>query len=335
MNPVSANTEPSAVLRNGFFQGLEQPLQQVEETLKNELRSDTNFVDELLTYVGSMGGKRMRPAIMLLSAQAVGRVNQDHITLAAVVEMIHMATLVHDDILDDAETRRHRQTVNKKWDNQSSVLLGDYLFTHSFYLASTLDTTYGCRIIGQSTNKVCAGELQQVGNRGNLRLTEEEYFEIINGKTAELCACATHLGAYYAGADATLVEKFERFGRELGLAFQIADDLLDLTGDEKKTGKSLGSDLENQKLTLPLIHLVRSAEPEDQRLVLRILDEPITAESRRVLQNQLDKYGSLEYAKQTAISLAHSAVAQLVDVADSKAKDTLVAMAEFVVARTH
>lgn len=308
---------------------------QVEETLRNELRSNTNFVDELLTYVGSMGGKRMRPAIMLLAAQCVGKVAKEHITLAAVVEMIHMATLVHDDILDDAETRRHCQTVNKRWDNQSSVLLGDYLFTHSFYLASTLDTTYGCRIIGQSTNKVCAGELQQVGNRGNLHLTEEEYFEIINGKTAELCACATHLGAYYAGGDADAVQRLEQFGRDLGLAFQIADDLLDLLGDEQETGKSLGSDLDKQKLTLPLIHLVRSASPEDQKTVLGILGEPITADARRVLQLHLEKYGSLEYAKQTAIRLARNAVAQLETLADSKARDTLIAMADFVVARTH
>jgi octaprenyl-diphosphate synthase len=175
----------------------------------------------------------------------------------------------------------------------------------------------------------------QVGNRGNLHLTEDEYFEIINGKTAELCACATHLGAYYADGAPEIVDRFESFGRELGLAFQIVDDLLDLVGDEKKTGKSLGSDLENQKLTLPLIHLVRSADSQDEKVVLGILDEPVSPESRMEIQRQLDKYQSLEYAKQRAIGLAHSAVAQIADLPSSKAKDTLVAMAEFVVARTH
>jgi len=173
MNPTT-QSNPSVVLQNGFFESLAKPMGEVELLLQKELRSDAAFVDELLTYVSNMGGKRLRPALLLLAAQATGSVYPEHIVLAAVIEMIHIATLVHDDILDEADTRRHRQTVNRRWGNESSVLLGDYLFTHSFYLASTLDTTYGCRAIGESTNKVCAGELQQVGNRGNLDLTETE-----------------------------------------------------------------------------------------------------------------------------------------------------------------
>ncbi len=140
--------------------------------------------------------------------------------------------------------RRRRPTVNRRWNSESSVLLGDYLFTHSFYLASTLDTTYACRTIGRATNKVCEGELRQVGQRGNFALTEEDYLEIVRGKTAELCACATHLGGYYAGATPDQCSRLEAFGLDLGIAFQIADDLLDLTGEEAHTGKSLGTDLE-------------------------------------------------------------------------------------------
>ena len=190
---------PAAV--RGLFAPVMDDLQQVEAVLSRELRNDSQFVDELLRYGGQLGGKRLRPALLLLTARAVGQVRPEHYTLAAVVEMIHTATLVHDDVLDEAEMRRHLATINARWNNETSVLLGDYLFSHAFYLASTTGSTYACSTIGRSTNLVCAGELRQVGNRGNHGLTEDEYYRIIDGKTAELCACACHLGAKYAAAD--------------------------------------------------------------------------------------------------------------------------------------
>ncbi|MCA9268996.1 MAG: polyprenyl synthetase family protein, partial [Planctomycetales bacterium] len=161
-------------------------LANVEDLLARELRSEYETVDEMLRHGGMLGGKRLRPALLLLSAKAVGGVQHAHITLAAVVEMIHTATLVYDDILDEADTRRRLATCNAIWDNQASVLLGDYLFTHAFYLASTLETTYGCRVIGRATNVVCEGELRQVRSRGDFSLSEQQYFEIIDAKTARL-----------------------------------------------------------------------------------------------------------------------------------------------------
>lgn len=276
----------------------------------------------------------MRPALVLLAAQAAGDLTDDHITLAAVVEMIHIATLVHDDILDGAETRHHRQTVNRRWDNQSSVLLGDYLFTHAFYLASTLPTTFGCRVIGEATNRVCAGELQQVGNRGNLELTETEYLGIIQGKTAELCACATRLGAHYSGADEKIVSDLAAYGLELGMAFQIVDDLLDLTGSEEVTGKSLGTDLENQKLTLPVIHLRDDAGSERGR-VLELLAQPASDETREELHRMMQQHGSIDYAKKRALDLTRQAMQRLDGLPESSAHATLTALCEFVIARTH
>ncbi len=178
--------------------------------------------------------------------------------------MIHTATLVHDDVLDSARVRRRVATVNAVWGVQTSVLLGDYLFTHAFHLASTLDDVRACRLIGEATDRVCEGELCQVLQRGNLDLTEAEYFDIIDGKTAELTACCCHLGALYSGASPEVVQALARYGRCVGLAFQIADDLLDLVGEEKTTGKSLGTDVEQQKLTLPLIYLL---DARRQRLV--------------------------------------------------------------------
>ena len=157
--------------------------------------------------------------------------------------MIHTATLVHDDVLDEAAVRRHVATVNAAWGNHASILLGDYLFTQSFYLASTLGDARACQWIGEATNRVCEGELQQIRERGNLELTEDEYFAIIDGKTAELTSCCCRLAAIYSGMDEELVEDLAEFGRNLGIAFQIADDVLDLIGKETLAGKSLGTEV--------------------------------------------------------------------------------------------
>src|SRR5581483_403973 len=209
----------------------------------------------LLAHVRNYRGKRLRPALLLLTARACGRVTAAHHTLAAVVEMIHTATLVHDDVLDEAAVRRHLDTVNARWNNQSSILLGDFLFSHAFYLASTVGV-FACRQIGRATNTVCEGELRQVTSQGDLALAERDYLSIIEAKTAELCACCCTLGAHYSRAETGVVKAMGRYGRYLGIAFQIIDDVMDLIGDEGLAGKSLGSDLEQQKLTLPLIRLL-------------------------------------------------------------------------------
>src|SRR4051794_17090146 len=201
----------------------------------------------LVQHLRHYRGKRLRPALLLLAAKACGKICTAHHTLAAAVEMIHTATLVHDDVLDEADVRRHVPTVNARWGNTVSILLGDMLFTHAFHLTSTVDGR-ACGIIGEATNRVCAGELRQACERGNLSLTESDYFAIIGGKTAALTECCGRLGALYAGAPDVVAERLARYGRDLGLAFQIADDLLDLVGDEAAAGKTLGTDLAQQKL---------------------------------------------------------------------------------------
>src|SRR5262245_307960 len=234
-------------------------LREVEQIFQDEIGSRHPFVREVLAHMAGYRGKRLRPVLLLLSALAAGGIEQPHLVLAAVVEMIHTATLVHDDVLDEATTRRHVATINSRWSNETSVLLGDYLFTHAFHLTSSLGDAAACRTIGRATNIVCAGEMAQVSDRGNLSLSEEQYLEIIEAKTAELCAVACQLGGHYAGASQGACESLDGFGRSLGIAFQIADDLLDVIGNESKTGKSLGTDLQKQKLTLPLIYLLAQA----------------------------------------------------------------------------
>ena len=180
-----------------------------EDLLRGELTSEDPFVDALVKHAFRLGGKRLRPALLLLAAKATGKSNRNHVVLAAVVEMIHTATLVHDDVLDEASLRRHRETINARNDNEASVLVGDFLFTHAFALASSLETTFACQTIGRATNIVCAGELRQINSRGNFALAEDQYLAIIEAKTAELCACCCRLGAHYAGGDAAQVEALD------------------------------------------------------------------------------------------------------------------------------
>lgn len=308
-------------------------LREVEEIFLTELASPRRCVKDVLAHVTRFRGKRLRPILVLLSAEACGGVRPAHKVLAAVVEMIHMATLVHDDVLDDADTRRHVATVNARWNNETSVLFGDYLFTHAFHLASSLETTLACRVIGRATNVVCEGELSQIHERGNLDLTEDEYLEIVSGKTAELCAVSCFLGAHYADRDEKTTTAFQQFGRSLGIAFQISDDILDLTGSEEKTGKSLGSDLEKQKLTLPLIRLLDQADPADVPRIRALLAQP-GASTRRALQEYLERSDALEYAFNRAREFVADARRCLAVVADSPARRLLDEMAEFSVRRS-
>jgi octaprenyl-diphosphate synthase len=184
-----------------------EALAQVESILRREMRSKYACVDELVRYGCLLGGKRLRPALLLLSAQCVGPIRSQHLTLAAVLEMIHTASLVHDDVLDHASLRRHLATVNTRWDNEASVLLGDFLFSHAFYLASTLDSPSACQAIGRATNIVCEGEMRQKGSQAEFSMDEATYLQILDAKTAELCACCCELGARFGNAPASTIQQ--------------------------------------------------------------------------------------------------------------------------------
>jgi octaprenyl-diphosphate synthase len=307
-------------------------LTEAERIFQNELGSRFPFVQHLVDHCADFQGKRLRPALLLLSAKASGGISEAHPVLAAVVEMIHTATLVHDDVLDEAAIRRHAATVNAEWGNETAVLLGDYLFTHAFHLAASLDSTRACRWIGHATNKVCEGEMQQVHHRGNLDLDENGYFAIIEGKTAELTAVSCRLGASYAGAPEPTVLALDGYGRNLGIAFQIADDVLDIWGEERVTGKSLGTDLEKQKLTLPIIQMLKRVDPAVAATVRGWLSEGDPALRRRI-RPHLEKTGALDYAWQRAKQHAKQAADALDCLADSDAKMVLRWLAHYVVRR--
>jgi octaprenyl-diphosphate synthase len=316
-----------------LYEPVREELNQVDEILRTEARSRIPVVDEMVKHAFRLGGKRLRPALLLLAGKAAGgRIGREHLTLAAVVEMIHTATLVHDDVLDEAAVRRRLDTVNARWNNQSSVLLGDFLFSHAFYLASTVGSTFACQCIGRSTNIVCEGELRQVANRGNLHLSEADYLSIIEAKTAELCACCCRLGAHYSHAEPVVADALENYGRNLGIAFQIADDLLDLVGDEGTAGKSLGTDLAQQKLTLPLIRLLSQLEGDERRQVFSMLDCPAN-DRRGELQTWLDRSDALDYTRRQARDYARRAVGALQLLPDSRERTVLERLGRFVVER--
>jgi octaprenyl-diphosphate synthase len=309
-------------------------LEAVERILARTLQSRYAAVAPVVDHVGAYRGKRLRPVLLLLAARACGRVTPAHHVLGAVVEMIHTATLVHDDVLDGADVRRHVPTVNRLWGNETSVLLGDYLFTHAFHLASTLDDVRACRLIGAATNRVCEGEMCQGLERGNLELTEAAYYDVIDGKTAELLACCCRLGALYSGAPAEAVEALARYGRGVGMAFQIADDLLDLVGEERTTGKSLGTDVEQQKMTLPLIRLLRQGPAGLAERARQILDAPGN-HKREALAPCLAESDGLDYARRKAEEFAAKARRELACLPPSPCRAILESVTERVVNRSN
>jgi octaprenyl-diphosphate synthase len=307
-------------------------LERVEELLHRELSSDDPFVDRLVKHGFRLGGKRLRPALVLLTAQACGGVGAEHTVLAGMVELIHTATLIHDDVLDEATLRRHLDTVNARWDNEASILLGDYLFARAICMASSVDDPFASRAIGRSARSMCEGELRQVESRGNYDLTESDYVQIIAGKTAALTSCCCQLGAHYAGAAPELREALARYGHDLGVAFQIADDILDLSGDEATAGKSLGTDLLKQKATLPLIRLLQMIGPAERGELVSLLSGSGNHQ-REALRPWLERFDAIGYARQKAQWFTRRADAELSSLPATPAQESLLGLTSYVITR--
>ncbi len=307
----------------------------VETLFTQELASDLACVNTLVKHVSRFRGKMLRPCLLLLSGRAVkpdAALSDAHIVLATVVEMVHMATLVHDDVLDEAELRRKGATINHLKGNEAAVMLGDYLISHSFHLCSSLDSQLASRVIGRTTNRLCEGELLQIENRNNLDLDEPTYLEIISRKTAALTAACCLLGATYADAAPAEIAALETYGRCVGIAFQIQDDILDVVGDASTVGKTLGLDVEKGKLTLPAIHFMRSA-PREHRDLLRSLLSGKDVDKVERIRNLILPSNSIAYARDKAAALIDQARAALSILPESGARESLDRMAQFVISR--
>lgn len=332
MNPIVRKIIPNEL--SAVYALIENELCLLDETMKRELSSTDPFVNELTRYAFELGGKRLRPVLVFLSARAVGHVAEAHCLVAASLEMTHTATLIHDDILDGATVRRHLATMNVRWDNQTGVLAGDLLFTVAMELVTRLEDVAGYRMLAEAVQKTCRGELRQVGARNRFDLTEGEYLDILGEKTAALLGCCCRLGAYFAGADPETVARYYQFGFQLGLAFQIADDILDLAGEERTVGKTLGTDLLNRKATLPLIHYLHTASPVQRQKMLDLAtEEEMTPATIAEIIACLEKNGSIEAARRKADQMIDEALEILPGEGDREASDSLRTIARYVVER--
>ncbi len=251
-------------------------LGRVEEELTEQVAGFDKRIGPYVDYVLRGSGKRLRPTLALLAGGATGRIYDGHITLGVIVELIHIATLVHDDILDEAKLRHGLATANSQWGNEISVLLGDCLFAHALKLAASYPTTEICRRISEATNTVCAGEILQTERRFDVNLAQHQYLDIINMKTGALFAVSCELGASLNGSPPTVVESLREYGTNLGIAYQIYDDCVDILGQERKAGKSLGTDVKKGKLTLPYLLLLEETDANQRRALGEMIfrDEP-------------------------------------------------------------
>ncbi|MCC7518626.1 MAG: polyprenyl synthetase family protein [Verrucomicrobiae bacterium] len=311
----------------GIFVPLARPLAGLERFILDQCAAFEPGVADCARYVVGNQGKRLRPVLGFLSARACdGRpledAGEDLLRACAIVEMVHIATLVHDDIMDGAALRRSRLTAGAKWGKEISVLLGDCLFAQALVLAASFPTPAICRRVAEAANLVCSGEILQTQRRFDLKLSEADYLRIIEMKTGSLFALAAELGARQGGASETRAAAFRDFGRLLGAAYQIYDDCLDLVGAEKEIGKSLGSDLQEGKLTLPVLLLLREAKDSEHHLVSSILlNEHMTG--RALLLEFLRKHDAIRATAQRARDLLRQAAACLDGCSDNPGRQAL------------
>ncbi len=310
-------------------------MQRVGEALADITRTHAPYVIRLVEHTRGFGGKRLRPALVMLAGRAVddAKVGETHARVGAVVELIHTATLVHDDILDGALVRRGRSTLHRLEGVEVSVLLGDFLLASAYAEAAALEDRLASRYLSQVTRDVCQGEVLQIHNRGNLDLSMDEYLEIIEKKTAVLYRAACEVGARYAGGSDEDVHALATYGLELGMAFQIVDDVLDLIGDERVVGKSLGTDLARGKLTLPLIHFLENGPKDDVAYVRTALDAGRGAQESSAIRERVTAAGSVEYATAQARARLDRATSALDGFRDSPAVTILRSVADYVIAR--
>jgi octaprenyl-diphosphate synthase len=304
----------------------------VDAVIRARLDSDVVLIRQVAQYIIAGGGKRLRPALLLMAAGASGHRGGSAHELAAVVEFIHTATLLHDDVVDESELRRGRETANAAFGNAASVLVGDFLYSRAFQMMVTVQSMRVMEVLAEATNTIAEGEVLQLLNAHNPGIGEEQYLEVIRRKTAKLFEASARLGAILGAVPRELEEGFAAYGMHLGTAFQLIDDVLDYSGDHTETGKNLGDDLSEGKPTLPLIHVMRNGSREQAALVRRAIEQGGREEFRAVLDAIRDT-GALEVSRGQARRESQAACAAIAGVADSKYRQALLDLAAFAVER--
>jgi len=306
----------------------------VDREINRRLKSEVALINQLGGYIIHSGGKRLRPLLVVLAARALGYDGDKHITLAAIIEFIHTATLLHDDVVDASELRRGQATANAVFGNEASVLTGDFLYSRAFEMMVDVGNMRVMEILANTTNIIAEGEVLQLLNCHDPDVTEDQYFKVIYGKTAKLFEAATRLGAVIAGQDAEIETSLARYGMHLGTAFQLIDDVLDYSSDSETLGKNIGDDLAEGKPTLPLIHVLREGTPDQQMVVRQAIQQGGLEYIGEVL-SAIESTGANAYTARRAADEAERAIQALTAIPGSPFKQALLDLARYSIHRTH
>jgi octaprenyl-diphosphate synthase len=306
----------------------------VDRVIKRRLHSPVALVDQVATYIIYAGGKRLRPLLVLLAARACGHQNEQHIDAAAIIEFIHTATLLHDDVVDGSSLRRGRDTANEVFGNPASVLVGDFLYSRAFQMMVTLNRMPIMQIMGDATNAIAEGEVLQLMNARDANTSEARYIDVIHRKTARLFQAAAQIGAVVSDAPLEIQDSLARYGKHIGTAFQLVDDALDYQADEATLGKHLGDDLAEGKPTLPLIYAMQHGN-DAQRAMIRHAIEKGGLDQLEEITRAVASLGGLAYTARLAQSEADQALAALAPLPETVFKEGLSELAKFAIARKH
>jgi octaprenyl-diphosphate synthase len=308
-------------------------LERMRSVLEAHVRDSSRAVSDMTDHVGRFRGKQLRATLVLLAGDATGNSTDEHPTVAAIVEMIHLATLVHDDVLDGAKVRRRVACVNERWDNQTAVLLGDFLYARAFALSTDLSSRMASRVLAEATRRICVGEIDQAALRYDFEMPESTYERIAGAKTAELYAAACELGARYPGGREDLGRSLREYGHAIGLAFQIVDDCLDVVGKEEIVGKTVGNDVEDGKITLPVLRTYAISDAATRLRMRSVYTEPGLKNRLRALQDIVSLEAGVEYSLERARTLVKGAQARVRVLPPTPARDALVELGDFVLER--
>ncbi len=313
---------------------VKEDMERVNALILSRLAADIPLIDSLSQHIVASGGKRIRPMVLLLTAKALNYRGDAQILLAAIIEFIHTATLLHDDVVDDSALRRGQSTANSIWGNEASVLVGDFLFSRAFQLMAEVNSLKVMSILATASNTIAKGEVLQLLNCHDTATDENRYFEVISAKTAKLFSAATQLAAVISEQDLKMENEMIAFGHHLGLAFQLVDDALDYQGDADTLGKNVGDDLAEGKPTLPLIYTLRVGNPEEQALIRAAIENGGSTYLNDI-QQALIRNQAIEYTHRRAEEEVQAAIRALQNLPTSPYKDALLALANFTLSRSN
>jgi len=328
-SPLSATTN-----QNPITELIAADMGEVNQVIRNKLHSEVALVNQIAEYIISAGGKRIRPVLVLLVANAFQYRGKHHHELAAIVEFIHTATLLHDDVVDESSMRRGRKTANALFGNAASVLVGDFLYSRSFQMMVSINSMQIMQILADATNVIAEGEVLQLLNMHDPDVTEERYLQVIRSKTAKLFEAAAEIGALIAGANTAEIEAAGEYGRSLGTAFQLIDDVLDYSGNADDIGKNVGDDLREGKPTLPLIYLMKNGTADERELVRACIENGDESKFDAILA-AITQSGALAYTQDEAVKAADRAAAAISAWPDNLYKQAMIKLCAFAVGRNH